>query len=110
MTLYKAQTTMNDINGTTKQGWIRKGVKLAYLLSSYLFNIFIEISIDELKNKTKGININERKVHNIRLADEIILLTEFLSDMNKMFNTLVCLINSNYRSMDRRQKKVDKLN
>lgn len=46
------QITIIDINETTKQAKIRKGVRQVYPLPPYLFNIFIEASINELKSKT----------------------------------------------------------
>lgn len=61
--LYKAQTTIIDINGTIKQAKIRKGVRKGCPLSPYLFNIFIEASTNKLKSKTGGIKINKQRIH-----------------------------------------------
>lgn len=54
---------MVDINETIKRAKIKKRVRKG--CSPYLFNIFIEASIDELKNRTRGIKINGHRVHNI---------------------------------------------
>lgn len=41
-----------------------------------------------MKSKTGGIKINGRKVHSIRFANDIVLLTESQDDMNKVLNIL----------------------
>jgi len=70
--LYKAQTTIIDINGTTKQVKIRKGTGKD---ANYHHIYFVEASINERKSKTGGMKINGRRVHSIRFADDIVLLS-----------------------------------
>ncbi|VVC30173.1 Reverse transcriptase domain [Cinara cedri] len=86
--LYKIQTII-DIN-RTKQSKIRKGVRQGCPLAPYLFNIFIEASINEFKIKRR-IKINGQRVHSILFADDIVMLAES-QNMNKMFNTLADII------------------
>lgn len=45
-------------------------------ISPYLFDIFIETSVNELKSKTAGIKINGQRVYGIRFADDIVLLAK----------------------------------
>lgn len=53
----------------------RSGERQVCFLSSYLFNIFIEKVIQELKIKHKGVKINRYTIHCIRFADSIIMVT-----------------------------------
>jgi hypothetical protein len=85
--LYKAQTTIIDINRAIK-GKIRKGIRQGCPLSLYLFNIFIKASINELKNNTGEIKINGQRIHCMRFSDDIVRLAKSQNDMNKMLNTL----------------------
>lgn len=45
---------------------IRKGVRQGCSLSSYLFNLFIEEAIEEIKEVNNGVRISEKQVHSIR--------------------------------------------
>lgn len=79
---------MINVVRTTKHAKIKKkeSAKLFSLLSPYVFNTFIKASIDKLKCKTREIEINERKIHRVRFADDIVLLTT-QNDMNKILNS-----------------------
>jgi hypothetical protein len=50
--------------------------------------MFIEASINVLKSNTGGKKINGQSIHNIRFADDIVLLAEFQNDINKILNIL----------------------
>jgi len=56
-------------------------------LSRYLFNLFIEETIEEMKEVSNGVRINGKQVHSIRFADDINLVAESEDNMNLMLNT-----------------------
>lgn len=86
--LYKTQTTVIDVNGTLKEAKIRRGVRQGCPLSPYLFNLFIEESINQMKETTEGIDINGHNIHSIRFADDIALVGRTAEEMNNMLNVL----------------------
>ncbi|KAI5731180.1 hypothetical protein M8J77_006038 [Diaphorina citri] len=86
--LYKTQTTQIDVNGVMEEAKIRKGVRQGCPLSPYMFNLFIEMSIDTMKNQTRGVKTNGQPIHCIRFADDIVILAETEEDMNEMLNVL----------------------
>lgn len=67
--LNKNQASKIEINSHKEEVEIRQGC----LLSHYLFNIFIEEAINEIKVNTNGISINGQKIHSIWFADDIAL-------------------------------------
>ena len=93
LNLYKCQTTMIDINGCRKKAKIRQGVRQGCPLSPYLFNLFIEVAINEVKNKTKGITINGNQIHSIRFADDIALIADSEGNITQMLNCLDTILN-----------------
>ncbi|KAF0773595.1 Reverse transcriptase domain-containing protein [Aphis craccivora] len=71
-----------------KEAKIRKGVRQGCPLSPYLFNLFMEEAIEEMKEVTNSVRTNGDKVHSIRFADDIALVTKSEGNMNLMLNTL----------------------
>uniref|UniRef100_A0A8D8U352 Craniofacial development protein 2 n=1 Tax=Cacopsylla melanoneura TaxID=428564 RepID=A0A8D8U352_9HEMI len=92
--LYKFQSTVIDVNGILKEAKIRKGVRQGCPLSPYLFNIFIEASMEIMKETTAGVSINGQKVHSIRFADDIALVAGTVQEMNNMLNVLSNVLDS----------------
>ncbi|VVC42424.1 Reverse transcriptase domain [Cinara cedri] len=88
LNLYKGQTTEIDVNGSKRQAKIRQGVRQGCPLSPYLFNLFIELVIDEMKEHTTGISINGKQFHYIRFADDIALLADSVGEMSLMLHIL----------------------
>lgn len=60
LNLYKGQTTEIDVNGSKREVKIRQGVRQGCPLFPYLFNLFIKHVIDEMKDHTRGMSINEK--------------------------------------------------
>lgn len=88
LNLYRSQTTIIDVNGVIKEAKIRKGVRQGCPISPYLFNIFIEEAMNEMKEETSGVKINGHRIHSIRFADDIALVAETENEMNEMLNIL----------------------
>uniref|UniRef100_A0A8D8RMY9 Craniofacial development protein 2 n=1 Tax=Cacopsylla melanoneura TaxID=428564 RepID=A0A8D8RMY9_9HEMI len=93
LNLYKSQTTIIDVNGTRKEARIRRGVRQGCPLSPYLFNLFIETALNEMKSNTRGITIGRQQIHSIRFADDIALLSESEGDLTLMLNSLDSALN-----------------
>jgi len=85
--LYKDQATLIDINRIIEEAKIRKGVRQGCPLSPYVFNLFMEEAIEEMKEVTNGRRINGEEVHSIRFEDDIALVAESEDNMNLMLNT-----------------------
>uniref|UniRef100_A0A8D9DT62 Craniofacial development protein 2 n=1 Tax=Cacopsylla melanoneura TaxID=428564 RepID=A0A8D9DT62_9HEMI len=93
LNLYKSQSTIIDVNGSKKEANIRQGVRQGCPLSPYLFNLFIEAAINEVKENTLGVIINGQQFHSIRFADDIALLANSEEDINQMLNCLDTTLN-----------------
>lgn len=88
LNLYKKQRTEIEINGIKKEAKIRKGVRQGCPLSPYLFNLFIEGAIGKMKETTKGIKINGKRIHCIRFADDIVVFADSVKEMENMLGKL----------------------
>uniref|UniRef100_A0A8D8Y198 Craniofacial development protein 2 n=1 Tax=Cacopsylla melanoneura TaxID=428564 RepID=A0A8D8Y198_9HEMI len=85
MKLYKDQSTEINVNeDSKKEAKVRNGIRQGCPLSPYLFNVFIEEAMNEVKEKTEGVKVNGVKVHCIRFADDVVLLAEDEESMNQM--------------------------
>lgn len=60
---------------------IRKCVRQGCTLSPYLFNLFIEEAIEEIKEVTNNVRINGKGVPRIRFTDNIALVAESEDNM-----------------------------
>lgn len=69
----KAQSTEINANGCKKKAKIRTGMRYTCLQSPYLFNIFIEVTVDI---KTRKIKINGIKVHCTHFAHDLAIVAD----------------------------------
>ena len=68
---------------------IRKGVRQGCVLSPYLFDIVAEMVMREtLEGFKGGIKIGGRKISNLRYADDIVLLTESVTELQGLTERL----------------------
>ena len=52
-------------------------------LSPYLFNLFIEEVVTQMKRSSRGIKINGEWIHSICFADDIVLMADSEKDMTR---------------------------
>jgi hypothetical protein len=83
MELYKDQKTIIKIGDCVSTARIHREIRQGCSFSPYLFNIFIEEVVLELKGKAKGVKINGKVIHCIRFADDIAVVTETAKDMQR---------------------------
>ena len=72
------EATVRTLHGTTNWFKIGKGICQRYILSSYLFNFYAEYIMRNarLDEPQAGIKIARRNIHNLRYADNAILMAE----------------------------------
>jgi hypothetical protein len=92
MLLYKEQETLIEVGEHSTTAKIKRGVRQGCSLSPYLFNLFVEEIIDKYKRNSKGISINGKKIHCIRFADDIALVSESEKDMQRSLTTLTKIL------------------
>lgn len=63
---------------------LQKGVRQEDPLSPILFNCLLEKVFRKLNWETEGININGELLNNLRFADDIILISNNVRDLEKM--------------------------
>ena len=67
---------------------IEKGVKQGDPLSPILFNTALEEVFRKLDWENKGISINGKKLSNLRFADDIVLFSSDINELEGMLNEL----------------------
>lgn len=105
--LYWKQTaTVRVEDDTTEEVQILRGVRQGCILSPVLFNLYAEAIFDEaLENKTEGIIINGVTVNNIRYADDAVLLTNSLEDMQRLVDCVNDASNSYGLNINKKKTK-----
>ncbi|KAL4148630.1 hypothetical protein QTP88_002810 [Uroleucon formosanum] len=90
--IYEEQETIININTTTVTAKIQKGGRQGCPLSSALFNVFIEKSINVLKlcleQKGIGVKIAEVLITMLRFADNIVVLATSEEDLQAVLNAM----------------------
>ena len=99
--LYKNQVAVIKSGPSCEEARIRKGVRQGCALSPIIFNVYIEKAINEIKEKSSGVNIHGEKVSMLRFADDIAVVAETEKDLKKT------LLNME-KSMVRYQLKISK--
>ena len=85
--LYAGQeATVRMGNGTTDQFQIGKGVHQGCILSSCLFNLYAEYTMQNagLDEAQAGIKIAERNINNLRYADDTTLMAESKEELKSL--------------------------
>ncbi|XP_063415978.1 uncharacterized protein LOC134697626 [Mytilus trossulus] len=67
---------------------VDSGLKQGCVLSSIMFNIYINNLVDDINALNIGINIDDEKLAILLYADDVILMAENEEDLQKMLNVL----------------------
>ena len=98
LNLYSGQKATIRFEGQEGEANIKKGVRQGCSLSPVLFNIYIENAIKEVKKKFRaGVTIHGERIKMLRFADDIVLVAEKCSDLEKILNGMEKILNSGYR-------------
>lgn len=62
----------------------KRGVSRGYTVSSKLFMPVLEYVFRRLEWDNKGINVHGEKLHNLRFADDTVLISDNLGEGNEM--------------------------
>lgn len=111
MNLYWNQTADVRVEGeSTEQIKILRGVRQGCILSPLLFNIYSEAIFTEALNggeyREEGININGKRLNNLRYADDTVLLAENEHELQTLIN---CVNNCSNRfglNINKRKTKI----
>ncbi len=80
------------LNGNMTEWFnVNTGLKQGCVLSTVMFNIFINDLIDDIKLLDIGINIDGEKLSILLYADDIVLLAENAEDLQKLLDVL-CMV------------------
>ena len=85
--LYAGQeATVRTGHGTTYWFQIGKGVCQGYILSAYLFNLYVEYIMRNvgLEEAQGGIKIARRNIHNLRYTDDTTLEAEGKEELKSL--------------------------
>lgn len=82
------QKTVIEVGEHSATVKIKSGVRQGCTLLPYLFNLFVEEIIDKYTKNSKGISINNKKIHCIPFADDIALIFESVKYIQNSLITL----------------------
>ena len=85
---------------------VNLGLKWDCLLSSLLFNFYINYLIDKMKVLDLGVNINGEKLSILLYADDIVVLAENKRDIQSLLDIISEWCNNNKININRDKSKV----
>ena len=85
---------------------VNLGLKWDCLLSSFLFNFYINYLIDKMKVLDLGVNINGEKLSILLYADDIVVLAENKRDIQSLLDIISEWCNNNKININRDKSKV----
>ncbi|XP_063406305.1 uncharacterized protein LOC134690258 [Mytilus trossulus] len=95
------------LNGNMTEWFnVNTGLKQGFVLSTVMFNIFINDLIDDIKLLDIGINIDGEKLSILLYADDIVLLAENAEDLQKILDVLNVWCNHNSLKVNLRKSNV----
>jgi hypothetical protein len=91
---------------TTDWFSVNAGLKQGCVLSTVMFNIFINNLIDDIKSLNIGIDIDGEKIAISLYADHVVLMAENTEDMQQLINVLDIWCNNNCFKVNLSKSKV----
>ena len=82
----KSYSTVKWKNTTSSNFPLISGVKQGGVLSPLLFTLFVDIVLDQLERSKLGCFVNYTCFNSLMYADDIVLLSASVTDLQKMFD------------------------
>ena len=96
--MYRNQTATLTIEEHKKEALIRKGVRQGCSLSPLLFNLYMELAVNDVKEQFRfGVTVQGEKIKMLRFADDIVILAESKKDLEETMNGIDEVLRKKYR-------------
>ncbi|KAI5749413.1 hypothetical protein M8J76_007135 [Diaphorina citri] len=86
--IYKRTRAFISLDKNGREFELQRGVRQGCPASPDLFNAVLEAIFRDLDWEEYGINVDGKKINNLRFADDVVLMSENHEDMEKMINEL----------------------
>jgi len=86
MTRTEQKAAIKLTEGLTEWTDIKRGVRQGCVMSPDLFNLYSELILKELEEVKAGIQVNGRRINNIRCADDTVLLASSETGLQILVN------------------------
>jgi len=83
---YEQKAAIKLTEGLTEWTDIKRGVRQGSVMSPDLFNLYSEFILKELEEVEEGIQVNGRRINNIRYADDTVLLASSEAGLQMLVN------------------------
>jgi len=87
-TIYNSGTSTIRLHKDSNKIKIERGVRQGDTISPKLFSAALEETFRKIDWDCKGININGEHLNHLRFADDIVLITDDVNDLEEMLNQL----------------------
>ena len=96
---------MLRIEDHEREAAIAKGVRQGCSLSPLLFNLYIEQALKEIKERFgKGVTIQGEEIKTLRFADDIVIISESVDDLEELLNGMDNVLRNEYKMNINRNK------
>ncbi|KAL1446846.1 hypothetical protein WDU94_003496 [Cyamophila willieti] len=86
--IYQKSTAFISLDKPSEEFPIQRGVKQGDPISPKLFSAVLEMTMSKLQWRNRGININGRKLSNLRFADDIVLFSNNTRELQTMLKEM----------------------
>jgi len=85
---YEQKAAIKLTEGLTEWTDIKRGVRQGCVMSPVLSNLYSEFILKELEEVDEGIQVNGRRINNIRYADDTVLLAYSEAALQMLVNVV----------------------